>query len=615
MVMRTLVIFFLLSISARAAIIPADRMAPWQGNVGVTGGMPDSSTMTVFTTVSAGASAATINTAIQNCPAGQVVQLAAGTYTPTARIVGKSDVVLRGAGMNSTIINPSHNNYGGAIFVGGSHMSSAIYGNPPNFNGGTVVNWTAGYTQGTTNITLSSTSGLTVGNIIVLDQLSDPAWVDAQGYEGNNNAGRPVNGAGQRATMQFSRVTAIAGNVVSISPGIALPFWSGSRSPQAWWMGAHVWTSRFGIENMTINGAGVSGFDPYRANIYFETARDCWVKNVRSTKPTIAHVAYWGAINCEVRHSYFFDTKSAASLSYGIVPVFAAWLLVEDNIFEKVTAPVIPAHSSHCSVASYNYMVNMYYSQANNFLMAGFQPHDAHNYMWLAEGNWIESKIDADFIHGSSSHNVIYRNRIVGWEPNQYPGGPTTQNMNCIHLDIKSRGYSAIGNILGRTGTYTSNYEASPVAGWLPQPVIYDLGFKNFNFPAFPDDPTTVTTFYRHCNWDAVTGFQDRSRELRHDSAQQSLSLGKTELFQFARMASIQLDKPRCRRPAGHPGRIQILQCRGRSSGWGTDSDTYTYPHSVSYADATSRANTRRSHHHATRNCGSGERGLYRPDP
>ena len=488
-----------MAISAKGEIIPADRMAPWQGNVGVVGGIPDSSTMTVYTTVPAGASAAMINSAIAACPSNQVVQLSPGTFNLSSRIVGKSGVVLRGAGMAATVLAPTHGDYGGAIYVGRNYFWRAIY--QGDYNGGGTANWTAGYAKGTSNLTFSSTSGLTVGNIVILDQLNDDFYANPNGYEGNNGAGR---GNGARALEQFSRVTAINGNTVTISPPVVLPFWSGSLSPQAVWVGENSWTRRFGIEDMTIDGTGLSGGDPYRANIFFETAENCWIKNVKSLKPTVSHVCFYGAMNCEIRHSYFYDTKSAASLSYGITPQFSAWMLIEDNILEKITAPILIGSDAHCSVIGYNYATNMYYSQANNFLMAAFQAHDAHNYMWLMEGNYIGSKVTGDFIHGSSSHNVLFRNRITGYEANTYPSGPSVNNMHCILLDIKTRAWSSVGNILGTSGVYV-NYESIPSAH-ASEPVIYSLGVENTAYGKnWGDDSSTYSTFYRHMDYDTVT--------------------------------------------------------------------------------------------------------------
>src|SRR6266550_4336645 len=100
----SIVLTFLLLIvqTVCGEIIPQSRRLTWEGNVGVAGGIPDSSKMTVFTTLSPGSSAGVVNTAIRSCPSNQVVKLAAGNYTWTDDLeLGKDGVVLKGSGMNS----------------------------------------------------------------------------------------------------------------------------------------------------------------------------------------------------------------------------------------------------------------------------------------------------------------------------------------------------------------------------------------------------------------------------------------------------------------------------------------------------------------------------------
>ncbi|HEU0208445.1 MAG TPA: hypothetical protein VFQ78_05645, partial [Candidatus Udaeobacter sp.] len=58
-------------------MIPSNRLANWQGNVGIQGGIPTRTT--IFQTLNPGATAAQINSAIANCPSGKVVFLSAGT--------------------------------------------------------------------------------------------------------------------------------------------------------------------------------------------------------------------------------------------------------------------------------------------------------------------------------------------------------------------------------------------------------------------------------------------------------------------------------------------------------------------------------------------------------
>ena len=487
--------------SATAVILPSDRLASWQGNVGVSGGIPNSSNMVVYTTVAAGASAATINSALSACPSNQVVQLSAGTYNLSADIIfANNGTVLRGAGISNTTVVFSS----GGIEAFGAGFYQAV--SSGNFNGGAAVNWTAGYDQGTSNLTVSSTAGMSIGNAIVLDaqEGSGNLYVNPVGYEGDNSAGR----GGNRAPMQISIITATNATTVTIWPPIQAPFWSTFTSPQVWFIPFSQWFCKVGLENLTVNGStsgGASG-SPYESNIDFQTARDCWVKNVLSISPYAAHVDYFGAINCEVRHCIFYGSQHAGILSYGICPVYTEWTLIEDNTFDSIVGPVVPGTDFSLSVVGYNYSTNNYYTQANNWLMASWQPHDCHSYMLLFEGNF-GTQVNSDFIHGSSSHHTIFRNRLTGWEPYTYPSGESANNVFCEAIDLTNRCMSSVGNVLGTSGKITY-YESIP-SSHHDNSAIYKSGVNSgagYGPPIsnWPDDTHTADTFFRHIDYDSV---------------------------------------------------------------------------------------------------------------
>src|SRR5436309_11198449 len=151
-------------------IIPADRRIDWS-QAGIPGGIPNRTT--ICATFNPGATAAQINKAIATCNNG-VVYLNAGTYTLSSGItfVGTSNVTLRGAGPDQTILK-----FTGTDPCGGLSANVCIMGSsniwPGNLPSADIRNWKAGYAKGTTKITLDSTTGLTVGTIIILDQLND----------------------------------------------------------------------------------------------------------------------------------------------------------------------------------------------------------------------------------------------------------------------------------------------------------------------------------------------------------------------------------------------------------------------------------------------------------
>ena len=94
-----------------SGIIDPSRAVQWQGNAGFPGNtLPDSGYTQCGSTIAAGASAATINSALAACGSNQYVLLGAGTFNLTAPINVsyysslKSGLVLRGSGSNSTFL-------------------------------------------------------------------------------------------------------------------------------------------------------------------------------------------------------------------------------------------------------------------------------------------------------------------------------------------------------------------------------------------------------------------------------------------------------------------------------------------------------------------------------
>ena len=137
------------------------------------GGIPTRTT--ICTTLNAGATTAQINSAIGGCPDGQVVFLNAGTYNLSSGIeLDKSNITLRGAGAGSTILRIS------GITAVSCHLGAGRVMNMCTNNANIAVDspdhtasWTAGYASGTTVVTLSSVTGLSVGSTLWLDQLDD----------------------------------------------------------------------------------------------------------------------------------------------------------------------------------------------------------------------------------------------------------------------------------------------------------------------------------------------------------------------------------------------------------------------------------------------------------
>ncbi|MDO8521426.1 MAG: glycosyl hydrolase family 28-related protein, partial [bacterium] len=260
--------------AAWSGIIDSSRAVDWS-QAGVSGGIPNRTS--ICATLSPGATATQINSAIANCGSGQVVYLNAGTYNLSAGITfgNKNDVTLRGAGANATFLIFSASS-------GCNGLSSSICIPGSNHYGGGANNtatWTAGYAKGTTQVTLSSTANLVAGSsLITLDQLDDASDTgniyvcqslscSTEGPSGGGRSGR-IQG-------QTSLVTAINGSVVTLDPPLYMPNWRPSQSPGAWW--ANSIRTGDGIEDLSMQHAtgGTSG-------IIIINAKNSWVKGVRS---------------------------------------------------------------------------------------------------------------------------------------------------------------------------------------------------------------------------------------------------------------------------------------------------------------------------------------------
>jgi hypothetical protein len=476
-------------------ILNSSRAINW-GNAGTTSGIPMRTT--ICKTESPGVTNAQINTDIAACPSGDVLYLNAGTYNLAGGIVMKSGVTLRGAGANSTFIvftgDTACNGEGADICMMGENTSS---GSPWTQPGGSQAGtWSGGYSQGTTQITLTGvgSAGLSVGQYIYLDQsdlnadngnffvcdnTSTPCSLEG-GAPGRNIGGTDYN------QVQIVKITGISGNIYTITPGLYGLNWSSSLNPGAWWPASQM--TGAGIENLSMdhtNGGGESG-------IMFYNAFDSWVSGVRSLNANRNHIWLWQSAHITVQNSYFYGTENAASQSYGVESFISSDNLVMNNIFQHITASLMmgPAMGS---VFVYNFGVNDYYYVADYIQQMIFMGHDAGAEYNLFEGN-EGTGFDGDVFHGTSGLNTVFRTRASGWEPGKTNGTAT------VELMAYTRDDNFIGNVLGQPG-YDTAYQTQLGAG--TGATIYDLGAGDSEGSVVvPNDSLVASTLMRWGNYD-----------------------------------------------------------------------------------------------------------------
>lgn len=473
--------------------------------------------------------AATNATAIQNalnsCDATHnVVNIPVGTYYVTSITFGtQGKQVLRGAGPGTTDLIATTG------FNCGSGLATAIcmWDAGHLFNGSSQVlpggsnacSWTGGYAQGTTSITLNSCGSTPpVNQTIILDQANDTSDTSGLficddniancGYEsstGGNNDGRHISGV-TYSQQQVVIVTAVSGSgsgpyTVTISPGVYFTNIRSGQTPGAWWPG---FVQNDGVENLEIDGSNANFSNG--SNVAMYDCYQCWVKNVISFDAGRNHVMLVQSGSDQVRDSYFYQSQAHMSQSYGVEFEASSNDLIENNIFQQITDPIMTGQGSG-NVIDYNFSVGNIYTGATNWMLASFSVHNAGSEMNLFEGNNFNG-IWADNAWGSSGQQTYFRNMFIGWQT-------TLVNATFpVMIRANNRAFNAVGNILGQPG-YHNQYQAIATStsggtgGASENTSVYTLGWAGTGAQcasgsATTCDPLVVSTLMRWGNYDVV---------------------------------------------------------------------------------------------------------------
>ena len=478
-------------------IVSRSRAIDWS-KAGVEGGVVYRAT--VYQTLSPGVSADQINAAIAACPAGQTVLLGAGTYNLSSGIVMKSNVTLRGAGADKTLLVFSGTNacFGGWSVVCFTAENHVWGGDADALPGGSNASiWSGGFAQGATQITLTNVgaAGLTVGQYVILDQ-ANVASDNGELFVCDNtsfpcsleggNGGRVMAGV-QHGQTQVVKITAINGTSYTIAPGLYAPNWSGSLSPGAWWV--HMIQSA-GLENLSVNHDNASG---EINGISMYGAINCWIRGVRSVNSNRNHVQLCASAHNTVADCYFFGTQHGVSQSYGVEIYLGSDNLVTNNVFQQVTAPQM-LQLGVGNVIAYNFSINDYEVASADYLYGSVADHNEGNEYDLLEGN-DGAAFGADLFHGTGGLNTLFRNYYTGWEAGK------KNNLIPIRLDSYKRFYNIVGNVLGTRGITTSYQTGAPYG----YGSVYSLGNGNSEGAVtVPADPLVAGTILRWGNYDVV---------------------------------------------------------------------------------------------------------------
>ena len=495
-----------------SGILAPSRAIDWS-KAGVIGGIPThrlqcvTSACRTVTSAGARSTAEQIQAAISSAPPNTYVFLPAGRYKLTAGLTwnAKNNVTLRGAGANQTSLTFSA--YAGcqglAAPICFQSSDTNYWGSPSN-----LANWVANYSPGSTSITLAHVTHLSVGWPITLDQMDDASSGDSGDIfvcyapklvcsSNGDNGGGPRPG---RSQQQIVTVVSISGKgpyTVGISPGLYMPNWVKSKSPQAWWPSQPVFGD--GVEHLSIDATAASP----QTNIGIFNCVGCYVNGITSIHPKRSHIQIFQSLHCTVQHSYFYLTGSSASVNYGVETIPASDSLIQNNIFQAVQAPYPSTGTCSGCVYAYNFDVNELYDDNGRFTWQNHSgyPHAVGDEHILYEGN-IGAGIYSDNFHGTHQFQTIFRNAYNGFQQNN---GTITRGdgTSPMRINAFSRFYNIIGNVLGSPALPHRDYELNARSlGTVPAgSEIYAIGIGN----GVPSDFNTPRTLMRWGNYDVVT--------------------------------------------------------------------------------------------------------------
>jgi hypothetical protein len=524
------------------------------------GGIPNRTTVCATVSPRGGGQDDTsaINAAISACPVGQVMSLAAGTFTIAAGnyVLLNKGVTLRGAGAGSTILQhpsaPQGNCNGCSPLI---IMGPARYGIDP----GHSISLTSDAAQGSYTITLNCGGNCSPtfapGMYVLLDELTgaafqtDPTWPTMQIFASpdwrtvyhihnpaccGDDTGVNTSTTYGRADRQQNEIKEIAangvnGNNITFTSPVMISYRAGhtaqlSRFDDSGSGNAITPVKNAGIENLSTLYGDADAIDVINCAY-------CWAKNVENS--------VWMGRGVDLIHSFRFELDEfyshdafdpqPGSGAYAIgLDNASSEVLIQDSISVMTNKVMVARAAGAGSVVAYNYMDMSLIDYAEGWIEIGLNAsHFIGPHHILFEGNY-GSNADGDFTHGSSTNMTFFRNWLRGvrhafvngpWVGNAGTGDTVDDQNQSGNGPARTAGpqsyhywYTFVGNVLGASGSmggwaYQCDLTNGQKCIWAP-----GWGESNASGTWGTDPQVTSSSFPGHIirdgNWDWVTNSQ-----------------------------------------------------------------------------------------------------------
>jgi hypothetical protein len=441
-----------------------------------------------------------IQNAINSCPAGQVVQLGAGAFTVELAdlpIHIGTGISLRGTGScagssspycssSITVANGALPYTGGTCGINTSNQVACPNGGQavilmsptnPDYNyswaqcsnagsnigtGCGAITLTADASQGQTTVQVSSTSGFSVGQWVLIDEASGAGWVTDPmnaftGYgsvwaasDWLNSSGNPATGRVQwskamnvnwdfsssqypyqagtpgcwhsycdRPTAEIHKIASIGTGTLTFDDPLTVAFrQSGGHNAQVY-PGPYPNQSGTGSPGM-LQAAGVENLSVLRAatgGIEMSLCAYCWIKNVEVGNWYGGGISIEYSVRSELNTVYVHHCWDSVN-NGGEYPIAlddaSTEILVTNSITNYGGKGMVARAGGAGSVISYNYMDDTMYDSRSGIGdywvdMEVNASHYSGPHHVLFEGNW-GNNLDSDNTHGNAVYITFFRN-------------------------------------------------------------------------------------------------------------------------------------------------------------------------------------------------------------
>lgn len=429
--------------AAFAQLLPPDRDTVW--NPGIPGGIPNRSSVCQTIDASSFDNGALdarvgIQAAIARCGEGEVVQLSAGVFKiSSGPILVNKAITLRGAGPTQTLLKAPDGNNQAVVVIGQRWVKIA-----------SSTDLTSDAMKGSNSVTVANTAGFHTGQIILIDQLADPAvtfWssdcdANCRGWFSRQN--RPLT--------QIMEIASIDDTKVSFTTPFHMTF-NTAYTAQLSRFTAHA-IKNAGVEDLKVyGGEGGDG----GGNFYMELAAYSWLKNVESQYSVGGSVHLYRSLRCVIRDSYFHETKdpNPGGAGYGIdISLGSSDNLIENNISWFFNKVMLMRAAGGGNVIAYNYFEDGFGAGYKTMQETGLNAsHMTTTHHVLFEGNEAFN-FSGDARWGNAIYITYFRNHAttvrrdvaqVGFELDK-------DNRYGVFAPARHYWYSYFGNVIGYPG-------------------------------------------------------------------------------------------------------------------------------------------------------------------